>query len=145
LIASFRLVASVVVSPSAKLVPVFVPLVPPLREVAPLNQVKPALSVFPSPILFPPVPCAAVTVTVLVPPVEAVTPRAGKAVLQRIIRLATFVAKVVVVLLVANTGVDNDEQAPEVVPFEPAVGPLVHEKTPPVLATVRVGDVPGFT
>ena len=36
--------------------------------------------------------------------------------MQRIIRLATFVAKVVVVLLVANTGVDNDEQAPEVTP-----------------------------
>src|SRR5437867_8874082 len=102
LIASFRLVASVVVSPEvAKLVPVFVPSAPPLSEVAPLSHVKPAVKVFPRPILLPAVPfVVAVTVTVLVPPVEAVTPRAGKAVLQRLITEATFVATVVVVLLV---------------------------------------------
>src|SRR5438876_4683743 len=57
LIASFRFVASVVVSPDvAKLVPVLVPSVPLLSEVAPLNQVKPAASVFPSAILLPAVP-----------------------------------------------------------------------------------------
>ena len=137
LIASFRFVASVVVSADvAKFVRVFVPSVPPLRAVALPAQEKP-LNVFPSPMLVPAVPFVlAVTVVVAVLEV-AMTPNDE---VQALIAAARFVAKVVVELLVANVAVARLGQV-----FDPSAPALTvpHEKTLLVLRTVRVGPVPG--
>ena len=122
--------------------PVFVPAVPPVS--VPAAQEKPVTESARE-MLFPAVPFVlAVTVTVVVPPDEAVTPIAGKEVLQLLITLAMLEAKVVLLLLVAKVAPANDEQAFE--PSAPAVGPDVHEKgTLVLLLTVSVGAVPGVT
>src|ERR1051326_2963974 len=134
-IASRRLLASVVVSADvAKLVPVLVPSVPPLRAEA--AQEKPD-NVSPRGMLLPAVPLIlAVTVVVAVLPVAG-TPNDVE---QAVIAAARIDAKVVVELLVANVAVAKVGQA-----FEPSAPPLTdpHEKTLLVFAVDRVGAVPG--